>query len=75
MEQCAQHVDYQLPNEHSRVGYLLTGIENNDPGLQAAMAAVRTNKDPGGMQNDFEACVAHIVPYCPVAKKKTAGAK
>jgi hypothetical protein len=75
MEQCAQHVDYQLPNEHSRVGYLLTGIENNDPGLQAAMAAVRTDKAPGGMRNDFEACVAHIVPYCPVAKKRTAGTK
>ena len=27
------------------------------------------------MRNDFEACVAHIVPYCPIAKKKTAGAK
>jgi hypothetical protein len=39
------------------------------------MAAVRTDKGPGGMRNDFEACVAHIVPYCPVAKKRTAGAK
>jgi hypothetical protein len=75
MEQCAQHVDYQLPNQHSRVGYLLAGIENNDPGLQAAMAAVRTDKAPGGMRNDFEACVAHLVPYCPVAKKRTAGIK
>ena len=75
MEQCAQHVDYQLPNQHSRVGYLLAGIENNDPGLQAAMAAVRTDKAPDGMRNDFEACVAHIVPYCPVAKKRTAGTK
>ena len=27
------------------------------------------------MRNDFEACVAHIVPYCPVAKKRTAGTK
>jgi hypothetical protein len=75
MEQCAQHVDYQLPNQHSRVVYLLAGIENNDPRLQAAMAAVRTDKAPGGMRNDFEACVAHIVPYCPVAKKRTAGTK
>jgi hypothetical protein len=49
MEQCAQHVDYQLPNQHSRVGYLLAGIENNDHGLQAAMAAVGTDKAPGGM--------------------------
>jgi hypothetical protein len=75
MEQCAQHVDYQLPNQHSRVGYLLAGIKNNDPGLQAAMAAVRTDKGPDGMRNNFETCVAHIVPYCPVAKKRTAGTK
>jgi hypothetical protein len=54
MEQCAQHVDYQLPNQHSRVGYLLAGIENNDPGLQAAMAAVQTDKGPAGMRNNFE---------------------
>ena len=39
------------------------------------MAAVRTDKGPGGMRNNFEACVAHIVPYCPVAKKRTAGVK
>jgi hypothetical protein len=75
MEQCATHVSYQLPNQHSRVGYLLEGIENNDPGLQAAMAAVRTDKNPGGMRNNFEACVAHLVPYCPVAKKSIAGTK
>jgi hypothetical protein len=71
MEQCAQHIDYQLPNQHSRVGYLLAGIRNNDPGLQAAMAAVQTNKGAGDMHNNFEACVAHIVPYCLDAKKRT----
>ena len=39
------------------------------------MAAVCTDKGPGGMQNYFEACVAHIVPYCLVSKKKTARTK
>jgi hypothetical protein len=27
VEQCSQHVDYQLPNEHSGVGYVLTSIK------------------------------------------------
>jgi hypothetical protein len=72
---CAEHVDYQLPNEHSRVGYLLDSIQNNDPGLQAAMANVRSSKGTDGMRSDFEQTVAHIIPYCPVAKKKTLGAK
>ena len=75
MDQCAQHVDYQLPNHSSRLGYLLTRIENKDPGFQSAMADVRTNKGPGGMRNDFETCVSHIVSYCPVSKKSNSGTK
>jgi hypothetical protein len=72
---CAEHVAYQLPNEHSRVGYLLDGIQNNDPGLQAAMANVRSSKGPGEMRSSFEQTVAHILPYDPVAKKGTSGTK
>jgi hypothetical protein len=44
MTACAQHVAYQLPNEHTRVGYLIDSIENNDAGLQAALGAIRNNK-------------------------------
>jgi hypothetical protein len=33
MTACAQHVDYQLPNKHTRVGYLIDSIERNDVGL------------------------------------------
>jgi hypothetical protein len=33
MSQCAEHVDYQLPNGHTRVGYLLDAIESNDAAL------------------------------------------
>ena len=35
------------------------------------MAAVHTSKVPGGMQDDFEACVAHIVPYFTISKNRT----
>ena len=41
MQASAEHVQYQLPNEHSRVGFLL---ECSDPGLQAAMASVMALK-------------------------------
>ena len=40
MQQCAKHVSYQLPNEHTHVGYLLEGIQCADAGLQAAMASL-----------------------------------
>jgi hypothetical protein len=72
MEAASQHVNFQLPNGHSRVGYLLTSIENNDAGLQAAMANINSDQGVGGMRLDFEKAVAHLLPYCPVAKRKTA---
>ena len=37
LTQCAEHVEHQLPNEHSRVGCLLEAIENSDPELQASI--------------------------------------
>lgn len=75
MEACAEHVDYQLPNQHSRVGFLLEAIQCSDAGLQAAMASIKTDNGPGGMRTDFEAAAAHLLPYDPVAKKRLAGAK
>ena len=71
MQQCAEHVEYQLLNEHTCVSYLLEGIVCPDPGLQAAMASICTENGPKGMWNDFEAAAVHILPYDPVAKKRT----
>ena len=73
MQACAEHVEYQLPNEHSRVGYLLDALKCSDAGLQAAMASVNTNND--GMRNDFEKAASYLLPYDPVAKKRQAGSK
>jgi hypothetical protein len=75
MEACAEHVQYQLPNQHSRVGFLLDAIQNNDAGLQAAIASVRTDDGPTGKRNDFEAAATQLLPYDPVAKKRLSGTK
>ena len=72
MQQCAEHISYQLPNEHTCVGYLLEGIQCANAGLQAAMASVRMDNGADGMCNDFEKVAAHLLPYDPVAKKHTA---
>lgn len=74
LSQCAEHVPYQLPNELSRVTYLLDNIECLDPPLQAAMALVRNDNGPMGKMNDFEATAAFILPHDPVAKKRTQAA-
>ena len=75
MQQCPEHIAYQLPNELTRVGYLLEGIQCSDPGLQAAMASMRTDDGANGMRSDFERAVAHLLPYDPVAWKQSAGTK
>jgi hypothetical protein len=75
LEACAEHVQYQLPNQHSRVGFLLDAIQNNDAGLQAAITSVRTDDGPHGKRNDFEAAATHLLPYDPVAKKRLSGTK
>ena len=41
MTSCSQHAAYQLPNEHSRVGYFLSAIESSDSELQAAIASIK----------------------------------
>jgi hypothetical protein len=69
MQAAAKHVTCQLPNEHSRVGYLLDAMLCNDAGLQAAMASVKTDQAVNGMRNDFEAAATHLLPYDPVQKK------
>jgi hypothetical protein len=59
--------DYQLPNEQTRVGYLLDHIQCSDVELQATIAT--NSSDPAGMRVNFEAAVAHIIPSDPVARR------
>ena len=75
VQQCAEHIAYQLPNELTRVVYLLEGIQCSNPHLQAAMASVRTDDGANGMRSDFERAAAHLLPYNPVARKWSAGTK
>ena len=72
MTQCAEHVAYQLPNEFTRVGYLMTAIECSDPKLQAAMANIDGDSGPGGKRSDFEAAAAYLLPKDPVASRQPA---
>ena len=75
MSACAEHVQYQLPNEHSCVGFLIDTIQCADAGLQAAMASVKMDNGPYGLRNNFERAVSHLLPYDLVAKKQATGIK
>ena len=39
------------------------------------MASIKTDNGPEGMRNNFEATAAHLLPYDPVAKKRSNGYK
>ena len=71
LTQCSQRVDYQLPNDMTRVKYLLDAIETTDSQLQANIALVRADKGVNGKMRSFEKAAAFIVPACPVARRKT----
>jgi len=74
MTQAANHIPFQLPNERTRVTYLMDAIQCSDATLQAALAAIKMDNDPNGMRNDFELAATYLLPSCPVAKqRKTTG--
>ena len=68
MKSCCEHVACQLPNEHTRVGYLISAIKCDDAGLQAAIANILDDKN--GKRQDFEAAAAYLLPKDPVAKRR-----
>ena len=70
LHECALHVDYQLPNQRTRVTHLLDNISCEYAPLQAAMALCRNDTAPNGKMNDFEATASFIIPHDPVAKKQ-----
>jgi hypothetical protein len=75
LEEASRHVAFQLPNEHTRVGYLLDGIQNSDPALQAAMSRVKTDATADGLRYNFESAAATLLPEDPVAKRRPQGGK
>ena len=75
MEVCATHVPYQLPNEFTRVGFLMDTIQCNDAGLQAEMANICSDDGATGKRNNFQTTALYLLTYNPVAHKRTSGTK
>ena len=73
MKAAAEHTPYQLPDERRTVERLLNAIQTSDPSLQAAMAQIRQSDAEGGSINDFERCVAALIPHCPVVRLRKPG--
>ena len=70
LQRCAEHVAVELPNERTRVGYILKNIECNDKDVTAALANICQDDNPGGMRQTFESAVAFLLPTDPVKKRR-----
>ena len=70
VQQCSEHVPYQLPNGRTRVGYELQNIQSNDAELQTMLAQVKHDDGPGGRREDFEKAAAALIPADPVARRR-----
>ena len=71
LDEASQHVTFQLPTEHSRVGYLLDNIVSDDKDLTAALSSIRANTN--NMRDNFEEAVKFMLPMDPYSKKRKAG--
>jgi len=67
LEEASEHVQHQIPEERTRVTYVLNSIDCKDPEVLSAVSAVRQN-DPG-MRDDFESAACFLQPTCPVARR------
>ena len=63
MLEAAQYIDFQVPNSHTRIGYIIDNLENSDAALQAAIASIRQNVN--NSRNDFEKAIAILLPVDP----------
>ena len=75
MQACSLHFDYQLPNDNSRVRFMIDRIEYSDVSLHVVITMVDEDNTPGGKQHNFEAAAAHILPKDPVAKRRLLASK
>ena len=79
LQRCAEHVRDELPNERTRVGYLIDNIDCSDKDVTMAISHIWLDDGvdatglPTGTRNDFERAVAFLLPTDPVRKKKRGG--
>ena len=66
MVQCADHIDFQIPNERTRVKHMIDNIQCTDPELLSLLALV---KNDDNLMSDFEAASTMILPACPISRK------
>ena len=77
LQQCAEHVTYQLPYDRTRVKYFIDAIKCTDPSVVvAALSHIRIDNGVNGMRNNVDAAITFLLPTDPIQiKQKSAGDK
>ena len=69
--EASDHVFHQLPNDRTRVGYLIDSITTTDVNVVAALASICM--DDIGRREDFEKALIFLAQICPITTKKGGG--
>ena len=59
-----------LPNQRTRVGYLIENIDSSDKDVTTAVSHIRLDDGPSRMRINFKAAVAFLLPTDPVKRKR-----
>ena len=62
-QEAVENIAFQLPTEHTPVGYLIDNIQNNDTNIRDYTAITCINMN--GMRDDFETTVSFLLPVGP----------
>ena len=60
LEECQIHVNFQLPSEFTRAGFLLDHAISKDPDLVAALGSIRLGINE--MRENFDTAVTFVLP-------------
>ena len=71
MSEASDYVSHQLPNNRTRVGYLIDSITSTDVNVVAALASI--HMDVTGRREDFDEASIFLAQICPITKKKGGG--
>ena len=69
--EASDHVSHQLPNDFTRVVYLIDSITTTDVNVVAALASIRM--DDTGRSEYFEEASIFLAKICPFTTKKVGG--
>ena len=70
MTEASNHVSHQIPDDCTRVGYLIASIESADTNVVAALSSIRM--DDTGRRENFETALVFLAQICPMVSNKGA---